>query len=141
MDEKSSQAGRRDFLKKAAIVSGGLILSSQLTGCGKPEEPEMLVGSLADLKAKGQLSPKFNDNRLFCTLRGEEIVIFNLTCRHKKCTVKWEPGVREFHCPCHEGKYNSEGKVVGGPPPGPLFRFKHEIRNEDEIWVLNEYEV
>lgn len=100
--------------------------------------PEMLVGTVSQLESSGFLSPKFNEKRIFTTFLDGQIVTFSMVCRHKKCTVDWVSEVKEFQCPCHEGVYDAYGKVLDGPPPGPLFRFKTEVRGE-EIWVLNEY--
>lgn len=127
---------RRRFLQQALAGAAGFIVLGTAEAC-TPPDPEMLVGSLKELDEQGHLSPKFNNHRLFCTRLGEELVIFSLTCRHKRCTVKWKEGKQEFQCPCHDGRYNANGDVLSGPPPEPLFRFKHEIRGQ-EIWVLNE---
>jgi cytochrome b6-f complex iron-sulfur subunit len=57
----------------------------------------------------------------------------SLVCTHLACTVSWNPGKREFYCPCHEGFFDAEGKVVSGPPPAPLERFKVEIRGDKVV--------
>lgn len=41
-------------------------------------------------------------------------------CTHKGCIVAWAPGEKHFVCPCHNGKFDSGGKNVAGPPPAPL---------------------
>ena len=58
----------------------------------------------------------------------------SLVCTHLACTVSWNPEKREFHCPCHEGFFDAEGKVASGPPPAPLERWKVEIR-EDKVVI------
>ncbi len=50
-------------------------------------------------------------------------------CTHLGCIVKWSESKGEFLCPCHGGRYNIEGKVIGGPPPAPLNRLPLEIRD------------
>jgi cytochrome b6-f complex iron-sulfur subunit len=47
-------------------------------------------------------------------------VAFSAICTHLGCIVKWLPEKGEFLCPCHAGRYASDGKVLGGPPPKPL---------------------
>lgn len=136
MSEKTSQS-RRDFLKKAALASAGLVIAASLPGC-EPPEAEKLLGSIQDFEEKGSLSGEFNGNSLLVMQNAKgEIEVFSLTCSHKKCTVEWKSEEKEFHCPCHEGKYDAQGFVIDGPPPGPLRKYKHEIRN-GELWVLNE---
>jgi cytochrome b6-f complex iron-sulfur subunit len=45
---------------------------------------------------------------------------FSAICTHLGCIVKWLPDKEEFLCPCHAGRYASDGKVLAGPPPKPL---------------------
>ena len=129
---------RRQFLKKVAASAASVTLLGALAGC-TPDEPEMLVGTMEELKKKGTLSPKFNGSRIFATFRKEEVVVFSLICQHKACTVKWKEKKDKFDCPCHKSSYDREGNVLSGPSYGPLRRFEYEIRGK-ELWVLNKYE-
>jgi len=58
---------------------------------------------------------------------------FSLVCTHLACTVSWNAEKKEFYCPCHEGFFDAEGKVVSGPPPAPLERWKAEVRGEKVV--------
>jgi cytochrome b6-f complex iron-sulfur subunit len=58
---------------------------------------------------------------------------FSLICTHLACTVSWNPEKREFYCPCHEGFFDAEGKVLSGPPPAPLERLKVEVSGEKVV--------
>jgi cytochrome b6-f complex iron-sulfur subunit len=58
---------------------------------------------------------------------------FSLVCTHLACTVSWNPEKREFYCPCHEGFFDAEGKVLSGPPPAPLERWKVEVRGDKVV--------
>lgn len=137
MEEKSVQS-RRQFLKQLTLASAGAVLASALPGC-TPPEPEKMIGSVAEFEEKGSLGGDFNGNSILAQLNSKgEIVIFSLTCSHKRCTVEWQEEEKEFHCPCHEGKYDRAGYVIDGPPPSPLRKYKHEIRGE-ELWVINEF--
>ena len=62
----------------------------------------------------------------------EEGVIeaFSLVCTHLGCTVVWNPEKKEFHCPCHDGLFDAHGKVLSGPPPSPLERWKVKMDGE-----------
>jgi cytochrome b6-f complex iron-sulfur subunit len=67
--------------------------------------------------------------------RGEDgsFRAFSLICTHLACTVSWNPEKREFYCPCHEGFFDAEGKVLSGPPPAPLERWKVEVSGEKVV--------
>ncbi len=136
--EQGPNQSRRRFIKTLALGTAGLALTSGLTGC-EPPEPEKLLGKVAEWKEKGELKGEFNGNSLLVWPDKEgNPIIFSLTCTHKQCTVAWKEKVEQFQCPCHEGKYDREGRVLSGPPPSPLRRYRAEIRGED-LWVINEY--
>jgi Rieske Fe-S protein len=56
-------------------------------------------------------------------------VAISTRCAHLGCPVRYVQAAQRFICPCHGGVYNSEGKVVGGPPVRPLDRFYTRVRN------------
>jgi cytochrome b6-f complex iron-sulfur subunit len=58
---------------------------------------------------------------------------FSLICTHLACVVSWNPEKREFYCPCHEGFFDAEGRVTGGPPPAPLERLRVEVSGEKVV--------
>ncbi len=53
-----------------------------------------------------------------------EFRVFDATCSHLGCLVKWDPSASMFLCPCHGGTYNADGKVLSGPPPGALMEHR-----------------
>ena len=66
----------------------------------------------------------------FLTYRGRPVVVlqksagefaaFSAVCTHLGCIVKWVPDQGELLCPCHAGRFSTDGAVLGGPPPKPL---------------------
>jgi menaquinol-cytochrome c reductase iron-sulfur subunit len=52
--------------------------------------------------------------------RRDGITVFDPRCTHLGCAYHWHAPTRQFLCPCHAGVYDSEGRVVSGPPPRPL---------------------
>jgi Rieske Fe-S protein len=58
------------------------------------------------------------------------------TCTHLGCQVTWQAEDKEFHCPCHGGVYDAEGRVREGPPPRPLDAVDVRIDpNDDSVLV------
>ncbi|MEO0584391.1 MAG: ubiquinol-cytochrome c reductase iron-sulfur subunit [Bacteroidota bacterium] len=129
---------RKEFLKRSGTLAAGACALATVPACGLLDEPEMRVCTVGELEAAGTFVGKFNRKQIFLTYLDDELTIFSLVCTHKKCTVKWEENEELFACPCHEGTYDKLGRVIDGPPPRPLNRFKYEIRGE-EIWVLNTF--
>lgn len=61
----------------------------------------------------------------------DQPIVLSATCTHLGCTVRWDDQKREFACPCHGGRFDAEGKVIGGPPPRGLANLPAEIRDGD----------
>lgn len=136
-ESKGARLSRKKFLQKGAVLGAG-VCAIGLGGCSLFDEPEMKVCAVSALDETPFLITKFNRKKIFVTRLDDEITIFSLICRHKKCTVGYEESEQLFICPCHEGTYDQYGQVIDGPPPGPLHRFKYEIRGT-ELWVINEF--
>jgi len=45
---------------------------------------------------------------------------FSAICTHLGCVLHWDSGRKQIACPCHAGFFDTNGKVISGPPPGPL---------------------
>lgn len=53
--------------------------------------------------------------------------VFSNMCTHLSCRVTWKEDAREYVCPCHDGIFNAEGQVTGGPPPSPLREYQTKV--------------
>ncbi len=63
-----------------------------------------------------------------------DLMIMSPVCTHLGCTVpiandEWKQKGVTFLCPCHDGKYDGQGKNVGGPPPRPFDIFNPVIQD------------
>jgi cytochrome b6-f complex iron-sulfur subunit len=52
-------------------------------------------------------------------------------CTHLGCLVQWRNAEKDIFCPCHGGRFDLEGKVLGGPPPHPLAPYPVTVVNGD----------
>lgn len=59
---------------------------------------------------------------------GEGFRAVSAVCTHLGCVVKWRKARRQFFCPCHGGRFDLEGEVLGGPAPEPLAQLEVEER-------------
>jgi Rieske Fe-S protein len=64
-----------------------------------------------------------------------EVIAISAGCTHLGCIVTWDEDQNIFKCPCHDGRYDSEGRVISGPPPAPLKR--HQAKIEDGKILLS----
>lgn len=53
--------------------------------------------------------------------------VFDVHCTHLGCTVNWNGEASQFECPCHGGKFDSDGKRIAGPPPRPLDVYETKV--------------
>lgn len=60
-----------------------------------------------------------------------QFIALSAVCTHLGCIVKWVNDKGEFLCPCHGGKFSTNGQVLGGPPPKPLESYPVEIVDQD----------
>jgi Rieske Fe-S protein len=85
-----------------------------------------------------------DDSRTFQDLRGRDLMLvrtgdrevkaISTICTHLGCTVHWQSDRKEFYCPCHNGRFDQNGNVLSGPPPGPLDLYRVEIEG-DNVFV------
>jgi Rieske Fe-S protein len=66
-----------------------------------------------------------------------EVIAISAGCTHLGCIVTWNEDEKIFQCPCHDGRYDADGKVIAGPPPAPLNRHKTKVEDE-KIYVSTE---
>lgn len=73
---------------------------------------------------------KFKDLKggsITITNTGKEFIALSTKCTHLGCQVFWKKDEKVFYCPCHEGYFSPQGKVLKGPPPKPLNSYKVEV--------------
>jgi cytochrome b6-f complex iron-sulfur subunit len=94
------------------------------------------IGAVADLDQKGQLSQKINDKAVVVVRSADAkaLLAVDSICTHQGCAVEWQKGDKAFVCPCHNAKFASDGKVLGGPAPSPLKTFIAKI-DGDQVLV------
>jgi menaquinol-cytochrome c reductase iron-sulfur subunit len=69
-----------------------------------------------------------------------QFTVLNGRCTHLGCAYNWRTDGQyagKFFCPCHDGVYDKEGTVLGGPPPRPLDRLEARV-DGNELVVLHQ---
>jgi Rieske Fe-S protein len=94
--------------------------------------PAAKGGKAEDIEVKGADALKPNEGMIM-QVRGKAVIIrrdasglvaYSAVCPHLGCLVKWDGARKEFLCPCHAAVFDSNGRVVSGPAPGPLPQYK-----------------
>ncbi len=60
-----------------------------------------------------------------------QLAVLSAVCPHLGCLVAWQADKNEFICPCHQGHFAPDGKLLGGPPPRGMDRL--ESKTQDGI--------
>jgi Rieske Fe-S protein len=135
---------RREFARYLVLGAGvmaagnvGLAAWTQLRSINTGD-PRAIV-DLADVTVGDTYLfhyPTDRDPAILLRVSDREVVAFSQKCTHLGCVVFYEAGEDRWHCPCHEGNFDTlTGDVLSGPPPRPLGRIDVEIR-DDTIWAL-----
>ncbi|MDH3744191.1 MAG: Rieske (2Fe-2S) protein [Acidobacteriota bacterium] len=60
--------------------------------------------------------------------RDGALVALSGICTHLRCVLDWDESRNELDCPCHEGRFDLNGNVLGGPAPRSLAKYRVETR-------------
>ncbi len=72
------------------------------------------------------------DTRVFLRRDADgTLTALSAVCTHLGCIVNWNRFKGEFICPCHAGRYDQTGKVLGGPPTAPLAKLPVKVEGQD----------
>ncbi len=128
---------RRAFLIGLAAALGGGWLGAALHRLflAEPRTVEPARIRLADLASGGRLIVTYAGKPVLVRQGADgQVEALSLVCTHLGCTVEWDEENQGFRCPCHEGKFDAEGRAIAGPPKLPLQRLK--VRHEgDVLWI------
>lgn len=64
-----------------------------------------------------------------------QITALSARCTHAGCAVEWRSSERQFFCPCHQGRFDADGKNISGPPLRPLERLSVEQTADGEFTI------
>jgi Rieske Fe-S protein len=130
--------------RRAVLGRLGLAGASALAGCAlgqacargepAPSGPRAVRVPLAELPP---------GRRLVVTWDGEPVELLRsadgqarallLSCTHFGCPVEWREADGRYQCPCHDGRYADDGRVLQGPPPRPLRRIPVRIEGDELV--------
>lgn len=97
-------------------------------------ENEVLAGNVSDLRPNSGKIFKFGSRPgILIRTQGGEWRAFSAVCTHLGCTVQYRDDTEQIWCACHNGLYDLNGNVLGGPPPRPLEQYLVNIRGNEVV--------
>lgn len=143
MDASTRENGRRTWIKALLGTGFASSIASFLYPAVRFMLPppvaessanEVPAGKITDLKPNSGRIFKFGSRPgLLIRTAGGEWRAFSAVCTHLNCTVQYRPDTQQIWCACHNGLYDLNGKVIGGPPPRPLEQYAVNIRNDEVV--------
>jgi Rieske Fe-S protein len=76
--------------------------------------------------------------RVLVLQAGDQLHAFSAKCTHEGCTVTFLPGQSVIWCPCHDGRFDLNGRVLSGPPPRPLTQYLAQRQTDGAIVISEE---
>jgi nitrite reductase/ring-hydroxylating ferredoxin subunit len=79
------------------------------------------------------------DNKEESDPNKEPVIAFSAACTHMGCIVQWNSAARQYHCPCHNGRFTEYGKPANGVGGRlyltPLPRLKVKVDTDGKVYV------
>ncbi|MBI4538275.1 MAG: Rieske 2Fe-2S domain-containing protein [Gemmatimonadetes bacterium] len=108
----------------AALAAGSAIpMAGYLTAPVRTSQPgggRLLVGDLRDLPPGAAIKVTYEDRPALVLNVAGTVKAFSAICTHLGCVVFWNQDSQFIQCPCHDGRFDTNGQVISGPPPAPL---------------------
>lgn len=123
---------RRQLLKLLGVGTLGTALGAGAVGAlTRDHEPlPVVLGSLADFPL--DCVRHFPEQNVALLRSKQGIVVLSTRCTHLGCTVRMAG--QEWLCPCHGGRYDLQGRVLGGPPPAALARLEAGVSAQGSVY-------
>jgi nitrite reductase/ring-hydroxylating ferredoxin subunit len=116
---------------------GGLVGAggATLAGCraAPAPPPPLLRVPLAALPPGGRLRVVYRGDPVELRRDGEGVAARSLLCTHQGCEVKWQGDRGRYHCPCHDGTYDGDGRPLGGAPTRPLAAVPARLEGDEVV--------
>lgn len=120
---------RRDTLRFLVAGTGALFIATGVLAAvgalAGTQQVQMVavarVGELAANETRVFTFPDQFSQGILVNVPGHGLVAYSDVCTHLSCAVLYQAGVRQFFCPCHDGRFDAAtGNVLAGPPTRPL---------------------
>lgn len=137
---------RRDFLGLAALWSAAIAIGVAILGALRLPMPSVFPESNSRVKLgpletflKSDVTP-VTEHRLWVYASTDGLYAISAVCTHLGCIVSRQ-GEEGFYCPCHGSRFDTSGKVIGGPAPRPLIYLDLTVSPDGQLVVDKQKEV
>lgn len=104
----------------AAAAVGWPLFSYLAPGSNKKAAGKVVIPEKDITEGDAKFFEYAGSSAVLVRKRDGTLVALSAVCTHLGCIVQWEKDKQDFLCPCHGGRFTSDGIVTAGPPPKPL---------------------
>lgn len=140
----SRRVTRRSFLRNTVLGSVGIVVLELTAGFvyffwpnktgafGKPINVPLSI--VPEVGAPPYVN---RDGKFYIINNPEGVMALYWKCPHLGCTVPWNDGADEWHCPCHGSVYDRYGNRIAGPAPRAMDLMPITIEGQNIIVDTN----
>lgn len=134
---------RRRFLLQLSLAGSALLLAPALSSADDAPAPNgwVVVGKASSF-VKGAAPtavtlPASAGGLTLFVARGTDDGLRALSslCTHRGCAVDWQAGDQAYLCPCHRGRFDATGQVMGSLPRRPLPSYPTRTNTDGTVSV------
>lgn len=145
----SGEISRREFLKAAGVVVGGITIGSTalLSGCGYPTAPDISpsayqrdgdtlslrldkVVNLSEVGGSAAIMSDSDGSSLVIAKTGkDEYVVASNECTHREKPLGYDHEAELFICASGKSRFRPDGAVVEGPAENPLRMYRWQLHD------------
>jgi len=133
---------RRTFTRNAALGAAGVVAAEIAVAFGVLMWPnktgafggEITVGANAIPEVNG--TPfRMQEGKFYIVHTEDGVEALYWKCVHLGCTVPWNEGEGQFHCPCHGSVYLYDGTRIAGPATRALDLMPSTVNDDGSVTV------
>ena len=144
--ENKKKYDRRAFLKKTAVISGSILLSSTFlkycedTSTNDNENQEngnkdTTEPTLYDIPEEDSSLLNYPGENLIVTRIDDKVYALSNICNHAGCDVEYNKGLSHFKCPCHYSEFKLDGSYIKGPAGRGLDRYNIRLKSKSKLEI------
>lgn len=133
---------RRSFTRNAALGASAVVLTQLGVTFGLlmwPHKTGAFGGDITvgpgSIPEPGGTPFRHQAGKFYIVRNDDGLQALYWKCVHLGCTVPWNAGENDFHCPCHGSIFSIDGARTGGPATRRLDRMPITVNGDGSITV------
>lgn len=133
---------RRAFTRNATLGATGIVLAQLGVAFGVLMWPNKTGAFGGEIPVSANVIPevgaepfRHQEGKFYIVHTEDGIEALYWKCVHLGCTVPWNSGAGEFHCPCHGSVFEYNGTRIAGPATRALDLMPTTVADDGSVTV------